>query len=150
MRERFRHDVRERVTRFGEFPSGAHGLRLATWNRRALPRTISGEHMASCIGPTIFVKGQLLAAEDIHIAGRVEGDIQLQEHVLTVQPTADLSAGVVAKSVVIQGAVRGDIVARHSIALQHSASVAGKLAAPRIAINEGASFNGKVETIREA
>ena len=106
--------------------------------------------MASCIGQTIFVKGQLLADEDIHIAGRVEGDIQLQEHVLFVQPTADLSAGVLAKSVVIQGAVRGDIVAGQSIALQHSASVAGKLAAPRIAINEGASFNGKVETIRES
>ena len=106
--------------------------------------------MASCIGQTIFVKGQLLAAEDIHIAGRVEGDIELQEHVLFVQPTADLSAGVVAKSVVIQGAVRGDIRAVQSIALQHSASVAGKLAAPRIAINEGASFNGQVETIREA
>ena len=102
--------------------------------------------MASCIGQTIFVKGQLLASEDIHIAGRVEGDIQLQEHVLTIQPTADLNAGVLAKSVVIQGAIRGDIVAGQSIALQHSASVAGKLAAPRIAINEGASFNGKVET----
>lgn len=106
--------------------------------------------MASCIGETIFVKGQLLAAEDMHIAGRVEGDIQLQEHVLFVQPTADLTAGVIARSVIIQGAVHGDIVAGESIALQHSASVAGKLAAPRIAINEGASFNGKVETIRES
>lgn len=106
--------------------------------------------MASCIGQTIFLKGQLLATEDIEIAGRIEGDIQLEEHVLTVRPTADLSAGVVAKSVVIQGVVRGDIVAGQTIALQHSASVAGKLAAPRIAINEGASFNGKVETIRES
>ena len=106
--------------------------------------------MASCIGQTIFVKGQLVAAEDIHIAGRVEGDIQLHEHVLTVQPTADLSAGVMARSVVIQGAVRGDIVAAQSIALQHSASVSGKLAAPRIAINEGANFNGTVETLRES
>jgi cytoskeletal protein CcmA (bactofilin family) len=106
--------------------------------------------MASCIGQTIFVKGQLLAAEDIHIAGRVEGDIQLQEHVLTIQPTADLSAGVMARAIVIQGAVRGDIVAGQSIALQNSACVAGKLAAPRIAISEGANFNGKVETIRES
>jgi cytoskeletal protein CcmA (bactofilin family) len=106
--------------------------------------------MASCIGQTILVKGQLLAAEDIHIAGRVEGEILLQEHVLIVQPTADLNAEVAAKSVVIQGAVRGDIIAGHSIALQQSASVAGTLAAPRIAINDGASFNGKVETIRES
>lgn len=106
--------------------------------------------MASCIGQTILVKGQLLAAEDIQIAGRVEGEILLQEHVLIIQPTADLNAGVAAKSVVVQGAVRGDIVAGQSIALQHSASVDGTLAAPRIAINEGARFNGKVETIRES
>jgi cytoskeletal protein CcmA (bactofilin family) len=106
--------------------------------------------MASCIGQTIIVKGQLLAAEDIHIAGRVEGNIQLTEHVLTVQPTAKLKAGVVARSVVVQGAVRGNIVAGHSIALQDSATVAGNLAAPRIAINEGANFNGKVETNRES
>ena len=106
--------------------------------------------MASCIGQTIFVKGHLSADEDIHIAGHVEGDVQLHEHVLVVQPTADLSASVVAKSVVIQGAVRGDVAAGQSIALQHSASVAGKLAAPRIAINEGAIFNGKVETTRES
>ena len=104
--------------------------------------------MASCIGETIFVKGQLLASEDIHIAGRVEGDIQLEAHALFIQPTADLSAGVLAKSVFIQGAIRGDIVAVDSIALQDSALVAGKLAAPRIAINEGASFNGKVETTK--
>ena len=106
--------------------------------------------MASSIGQTIFVKGHLSAGEDIHIAGRVEGDIQLEQHVLFVQPTADLSAGVLAKTVIIQGAVHGDIVAGESIALQHSASVDGRLAAPRIAINEGASFNGKVETIRES
>ena len=102
--------------------------------------------MASCIGQTIVVKGQLLAAEDIYIAGRVEGDIQLQEHVLTVHPTADLVAGVAAKAVVIQGAVRGDIVAGQSIALQNSASVTGRLTAPKIAINDGADFNGRVET----
>ena len=106
--------------------------------------------MPSCIGETIFVKGQLLAAEDIHIAGRVEGDIHLEEHALFIQPTGRLSAGVNAKSVFIQGAVHGDIVAADSIALQDSASVAGKLAAPRIAINEGASFNGKVETTSHA
>lgn len=104
--------------------------------------------MTSCIGETIFLKGQLSAAEDVSVAGRIEGEILLHEHVLTVQPTAQLTAEVVAKSVIVEGAIRGDIVAGSSISLQHTASVAGKIAAPRIAISDGADFNGRVETGR--
>ena len=102
--------------------------------------------MSTHIGQTIFVKGQLSASEDIQIAGRLEGDIQLNEHVLTVQPTAKLTAGVLAKSVVVQGDVLGDIVAGLNITLQNTASVSGRISAPSIAINDGANFNGRVET----
>jgi cytoskeletal protein CcmA (bactofilin family) len=102
--------------------------------------------MTTTIGQTIIVKGHLSATEDIRIAGRVEGEIKLDEHVLTVQPTAQLQAAVLAKSVIVEGAIRGDIVAGQNIALQTTASVSGKIAAPRIAISDGANFNGKVET----
>jgi cytoskeletal protein CcmA (bactofilin family) len=102
--------------------------------------------MSTTIGQTIIVKGHLSATEDIRIAGRVEGEIKLDEHVLTVQPTAQLKAAVLAKSVIVEGAIRGDIVAAQNIALQTTASVSGKIAAPRIAICDGANFNGKVET----
>lgn len=102
--------------------------------------------MTTCIGQTLVLKGTLSAAEDIRIAGRVEGEIELQGHMLTVQPTAELTAEVWAKSVIVEGAVRGDIVAGERVALQDTASVAGKIAAPRISIFEGADFNGRVET----
>jgi len=102
--------------------------------------------MTTCIGQTLFLKGTLSATEDIRIAGRVEGEIELQGHVLTVQPTAELTAGVWAKSVIVEGAVHGDIVAVERVALQDTASVSGKIAAPRIAIFEGADFNGRVDT----
>lgn len=98
------------------------------------------------IGQTIVLKGHLSATEDIRIAGRVEGEIKLHEHVLTVQPTAQLKAGVLARSVIVEGAIRGDIVAGQNIALQNTATVFGKIAAPRIAISDGANFNGRVET----
>ena len=102
--------------------------------------------MTTCIGQTVVLKGQLSASEDIRIAGRIEGEVQLHEHVLTVQPTGQLTAEVLAKSVIVEGVIRGDIVAGHSIALQNTASVVGKIAAPRIAINDGADFNGRIET----
>ena len=106
--------------------------------------------MSTCIGQTIHVKGQLSATEDILIAGRVEGEIQLNDHVLTIQPTAKLNAEVLAKCVIIGGAIQGDIVAGDSIALENTASVSGKIAAPRIAIHDGADFNGRVETSQKA
>jgi len=102
--------------------------------------------MTTRIGETIFLKGHLSASEDVDIAGRIEGDIHVQEHVVTVQPTADLAAGVSAKSVIVEGALRGDIVAGQSVALQKTASVSGKISAPRVAICDGADFNGRLET----
>jgi cytoskeletal protein CcmA (bactofilin family) len=102
--------------------------------------------MTTCIGQTLFLKGTLSAAEDISIAGRVEGEIDLHEHVLTVQTTAELRAEVLAKAVIVEGSVSGDIVGAESVALQGTASVAGKIAAPKIAIHDGANFNGRVET----
>src|SRR5918996_5262335 len=102
--------------------------------------------MSTCIGQTIHLKGRLTAEEDVLIAGRIDGEIDLHNHVLTVQPTAQVTAEVLAKSVVVEGAIRGDIVAGHSIALQHTACVAGKIAAPKIAICDGADFNGRIET----
>jgi cytoskeletal protein CcmA (bactofilin family) len=102
--------------------------------------------MSTHIGQTIFVKGQLSASEDIQIAGRLEGDIQLNEHVLTIQPTARLTAGVLAKSVVVEGAILGDIVAGLNITLQNTATVNGRISAPSIAISDGADFNGRIET----
>ena len=102
--------------------------------------------MSTSIGQTIHLKGRLTAEEDVRIAGRIEGEIQLNDHVLTVQPTAEVMAEVLAKSVVVEGAIRGDIIAGQSIALQNTATVSGKIAAPKIAICDGADFNGRVET----
>jgi cytoskeletal protein CcmA (bactofilin family) len=102
--------------------------------------------VATFIGETIRVKGQMRADEDIRIAGRFEGEIQSSDHVVTVQPTAQVQAQVAAKAVVIGGAIDGDIVAADAIMLQNTAMVAGKISAPKIAINDGASFNGKIDT----
>ena len=102
--------------------------------------------MPTYIGQTIFLKGQLSSEEDIRIAGRIEGDIRLHEHVLIVQPTAQLTAEVLAKSVMVEGAIQGDIVAGQNITLQNTASVTGKMMAPSIAIDDGADFNGRIET----
>jgi cytoskeletal protein CcmA (bactofilin family) len=99
----------------------------------------------SCIGRTLVIRGELSSAEDIAIAGRVEGKVVLREHILTIAPTADVAANVTAKAVVIGGSVCGDVVGVQRVDIQNTGSVKGDIAAPRVAMSEGAHLQGRVE-----
>ena len=98
------------------------------------------------VGSSVVIKGELLAREDVVIAGRVEGTISVEGHLVVVEPGGHVSADVVAKGVVIAGTVAGSVVAEERIELRSTARVEGELSAPRIAIAEGATLSGRVET----
>ena len=55
------------------------------------------------MGQSIAIKGELSGAEDLTLEGKVEGQINLPDNVLTVGPSAKLDAEIVAKSVVVLG-----------------------------------------------
>ena len=63
------------------------------------------------IGETIVFKGELSGDEDLVIEGQVEGKIDLNQNPLTVGEHGKVKATVVAKTVVVAGKVRGDIMA---------------------------------------
>ena len=50
-----------------------------------------------------------------------------------------------ARSIVVEGTVEGDLYALESISIRPTARVMGNLLAPRVAIADGANFNGKVD-----
>jgi cytoskeletal protein CcmA (bactofilin family) len=102
----------------------------------------------SCIGRTLVIRGELSSAEDIAIAGRVEGKVELRGHILTIAPTADVTAHLAAKAVIVGGTVCGDIVGLQRVDIQNTGSVKGDIAAPRIAMSEGAQLQGRVEMPR--
>ena len=59
--------------------------------------------------------------------------------------SAKLHAEIVAKSVVVLGQVIGNVTAREKFELKAGGTVEGNLNAPRIAMADGATFNGKIE-----
>ena len=61
----------------------------------------------SMIGASIVIKGELSADEDLVIEGQVEGNISLNQNVLTVGEHGKVKAKIVAKTVVVVGAVWG-------------------------------------------
>lgn len=101
-----------------------------------------------CIGQSVVIKGQLCASEDLTIAGRVEGKIKVRDHILTIAHTAHISAEISVRTVHVAGAVTGNIVATERVEIRENGSVEGDIAAPRIAVSEGAHFRGRLDMQR--
>jgi cytoskeletal protein CcmA (bactofilin family) len=97
------------------------------------------------MGQSLIIKGELNGGEDLTLDGRVEGKITLPEHVLTVGPNAMLTAEIAAKVVIILGTVKGNVSAKEKFELRAGGTMDGELSAPKIAMAEGATFNGKIE-----
>jgi cytoskeletal protein CcmA (bactofilin family) len=97
------------------------------------------------LGKSVVIKGELSASEDLTIYGQMEGKITLPGHTLTIGPHADIKAGIAAKTVVIIGAVTGNVTAGERIVIQPTGSVIGDVISPRLAIAEGGCLSGKVQ-----
>ena len=97
------------------------------------------------IGSSVVIKGELSAKEDLTISGRVEGKIEVRDHVVRVGREAHVSAEINARAVVVEGTVTGNVNASERIELLENGSVEGDIAAPKIMMAEGAQFRGKID-----
>ena len=100
------------------------------------------------IGKSVVIKGELNGSEDLTIEGQVEGKIELRQNVLTIGPNGRIKAQVFAKSVIILGEVTGNVTATEKVDIRDNGSVDGDIAAPRVAIAEGAHFRGSIDMQR--
>jgi cytoskeletal protein CcmA (bactofilin family) len=108
---------------------------------RGLEKTVN-------IGKSVIIKGELNGSEDLTIEGLVEGKIELRQNVLTIGPNGKIKAQVFAKSVIILGEVTGNVTATEKVDIRDNGSVDGDIAAPRVAIAEGAHFRGSIDMQR--
>jgi cytoskeletal protein CcmA (bactofilin family) len=96
----------------------------------------------------VVIKGELSGSEDLTIEGQVDGKIELRQNILTIGPNGKIKAQVFAKSVVILGEVTGNVTASEKVDIRDNGSVDGDIAAPRVAIAEGAHFRGSIDMQR--
>ena len=102
------------------------------------------EELAS-IGKSIVINGELSGSEDLTIEGRVDGKIELRDHVLTVGSNGRIKAQVSAKAIVVLGQVTGNLNATEKVDIKESGSVEGDIVAPRVAIADGSHFKGSID-----
>lgn len=103
---------------------------------------------ASRVSRGLVLRGEITGREDLSIDGEVEGTLHLDGARVTIGPAGRVRAGVSAREIVVHGEVRGDLRAEERIEIGRSGSVHGNAAAKRIAIEDGAVFNGSIEVLR--
>jgi cytoskeletal protein CcmA (bactofilin family) len=99
----------------------------------------------SVVGPSLVIKGELEAGEDLLIEGRVEGTIKHTAEQLLIGQSGILKADIRARNVVIEGEVEGDIYGSESVSIRETAKVRGNVFTPKVSISEGAHFKGGVD-----
>ncbi|MGA8101033.1 MAG: polymer-forming cytoskeletal protein [Candidatus Acidiferrales bacterium] len=120
-------------------PAGTHEYRPSAQAPRPL----------AWLGSGLTLKGELSGAEDVHIDCKLDGPVSLGGNRLTVGPGGKIQGEVVAREVVIEGKVSGEIRAHDRVEIHKEGSFIGDLVTSRISIEEGAYLKGAIEIDRD-
>jgi cytoskeletal protein CcmA (bactofilin family) len=99
-----------------------------------------GSSTFSVIGPDVIIRGNIEASADLHVDGKVIGDIACAS--LVMGDASSVEGQIVAESARISGAVSGTIRVRELVVLR-GASVEGDVSYETISIEQGAAVNGR-------
>jgi cytoskeletal protein CcmA (bactofilin family) len=115
-------------------------------NSSPAPRSEVDERRATAwIGQGVVIEGRITSSQDLRIDGRVEGTIEVGDHVLMVGARAAIKANLVARSILISGTVIGNVTATDRLDLQATGSVEGDISSPRLVMVDGAVVKGRVD-----
>lgn len=109
----------------------------------AAPPQSSGKRgMFSVIGPDVTITGSVAATADLHIDGRIEGDVNCGS---LVQGTESrITGNVRAETARLAGSIEGTVSVRQ-LTVEKAARITGDVEYENIAIENGAAIDGRLK-----
>lgn len=101
--------------------------------------------MPTTIGRGLTITGSLTADEPVFIGGTFEGHVMVPHHAVTVGAGGRVEGFVTARVITVQGRSEGRLIARDLVRVLRGANVEADVASPRISIEDGAVFKGRVD-----
>ena len=98
----------------------------------------------TAIGPTIVIKGKLRSDEDLIVKGRIDAEISSSKALL-VENSGIIKANIKVKSARISGVLVGNVTAEEIVEIAPDGRMVGDLTAPKIILNDGAAFRGRID-----
>ena len=102
--------------------------------------SLGGGSTFSVFGPDIAITGDVKASADLHIDGRIEGDIICQA--LVQGEGSEITGAICAQTARLAGTVRGSIDAG-SLVILKSARIHGDVSYDALTIEQGAEVEGR-------
>lgn len=98
--------------------------------------------MFSVLGPDVIVTGNVTATADLHIDGRVEGDVNCGA--LAQGTESQIFGSVTAESARLAGAIEGSVRVRQ-LTVERSARITGDVEYENITIENGGHIDGRLK-----
>ena len=108
----------------------------------------NGAETQARIGKSLVIKGEITGSESVYIDGKVEGAINLPANRVTVGPEGEVSANILAREVVVQGKINGNVTVSDRVEVRSEGALTGDVVAERINVADGAFFKGKIDIRR--
>jgi cytoskeletal protein CcmA (bactofilin family) len=99
------------------------------------------------IAPDTVFNGTLTGRDTIRIAGSFEGTIDCKR-LLWVEPGGRVKGSLVAKRVINEGEIVGDILSAEQVEIRSNGSMLGNIHAVKITVAPGSHFDGEARMIR--
>ncbi|TMD00161.1 MAG: polymer-forming cytoskeletal protein [Chloroflexi bacterium] len=103
----------------------------------------SSQPSSVTLGPRDRLIGQLYIEGDLRVGGILEGEVEVTGDI-EIDDMAKVKASLAGGDVSVNGHLTGPVVARKRLIVGRSGSVTGDVRVARLAIQDGASFSGKV------
>jgi len=85
---------------------------------------------------------------NLRINGKFDGNLDTKG-ILTIGPNAVVTGDIIGETVIIDGRVRGKIIARESLEIMSTAVIDGEIFPTRLTVVDGGIFNGKCQMMGE-
>jgi cytoskeletal protein CcmA (bactofilin family) len=104
--------------------------------------------VAPVAGASLLMKGEISASEDLILHGRVEGKVSLPGHMLTIGPQAEVSAEIIARALIVNGSLTGNVAATERFEIRTGGRMKGNVVCPNVVMSEGSELTGGIDMRR--
>jgi cytoskeletal protein CcmA (bactofilin family) len=114
------------------------------FSKNETPRPAADRHVAgsfSVFGADIRISGDVAAEADLHIDGRIDGDVACTN--LVQGETSEIVGAITAATARLAGTVRGSVSAGHLVVLK-SARILGDVHYDALTVEQGAQLEGRL------
>ena len=111
------------------------------------PKVPAAEDHTAFIHEGCEVEGTLSVENSLRIQGEFRGSIKARKTV-TVDERATVTGDIQARTVIIHGAVAGDVKASRDVVIHATGRLHGNVKTPSFELARGAFLNGKIEMYR--